>query len=247
MTKRETLPADAASNTEIDDFLAKVAAAPATRPEAGTRGRLIFALDATASREPTWDRACHLQGEMFEATAGLGGLAVKLVFFRGFGECKTSPWLESSAELLRLMAKVFCLAGQTQIGKVLGLALTEAEKARVGAVVYVGDAMEENIDQICKLAGDLGLRGVPVFMFHEGGDGPTRTAFEQVARLSGGACCKFSAGSAKQLKDLLGAVAVYAAGGRAALEDFGRNRGDHVRLLLGQLAGGGGGGDGRER
>ncbi len=73
------------NRTEIDAFLAKVAATPA--PAAGGRGRLIFALDATMSREPTWDTACHIQAEMFEATRAIGGLDVQLVFFRGFGEC----------------------------------------------------------------------------------------------------------------------------------------------------------------
>ena len=70
------------------------------QPEAGAagasgggRGRLIFALDATASREPTWDRACRIQGEMFEATAALGGLEIQLVFYRGFSECKASRWM----------------------------------------------------------------------------------------------------------------------------------------------------------
>ena len=30
-----------------------------------TSGRLLFALDATASRQPSWDRACQLQGQMW--------------------------------------------------------------------------------------------------------------------------------------------------------------------------------------
>ena len=58
------LPATAGRGSEVDAFLKRVAATPAPRPEGG-RGRLMFAMDATASREPTWDTACHLQGEMF--------------------------------------------------------------------------------------------------------------------------------------------------------------------------------------
>ena len=52
---------------------------PTVRSSAGA-GRLLFAMDATASREPSWDQACHLQAEMFGATDGLGGLEVQLVF-----------------------------------------------------------------------------------------------------------------------------------------------------------------------
>ena len=49
--------------------------------------------------------------------------------------------------------------------------------------------------------------------------------FEQIASLSGGAYCQFDSGSAKTLRDLLAAVAVYAVGGRRALENFHRRVG----------------------
>ena len=52
-------------------------------PAQSGRGRLIFALDATMSRQPTWDLAQTLQAKMFQAAAGLGGLDVQLVYFRG--------------------------------------------------------------------------------------------------------------------------------------------------------------------
>jgi len=67
---KNRLPTEARS-AEVEQFLENLRNAPPAHP--GGRGRLIFALDATASREPTWDRACRIQGEMFEATAGLGG------------------------------------------------------------------------------------------------------------------------------------------------------------------------------
>src|SRR5579864_1892099 len=91
------LPA-ARKSAEIEAFLKQVAAMPVVKP-GGARGRLIFALDATASRQPSWDNACRLQGEMFEATAALGGLDVQLVFYRGFRECKASRWLTDAAGL----------------------------------------------------------------------------------------------------------------------------------------------------
>jgi len=222
------------SRTDVDSFLKKVAAAPVVRP-AGERGRLIFAMDATASREPTWDHACHIQGEMFQETAALGGLEIQLVYYRGFGELKAGPWATSANQLLRTMTGVVCLAGHTQIGKVLRHAIAETKAKKVDALVFVGDCLEEDIDQLGQLAGELGLLGVPGFLFHEGHDEVAARAFQQIARLSGGAFCRFDAGSPKQLRDLLSAVAVYAAGGRKALADFSARHGGVAARLTHQV------------
>jgi hypothetical protein len=235
--ERDKLPMRGGSASgEVDAFLRKLAAIPAVKP-AGARGRLLFAMDATASREPTWDRACHLQAQMFEATADLGGLEVQLVYYRGFGECKASSWVSDPRELARRMTAVTCLGGQTQIVKVLRHAIAETERRRIGALVFVGDCMEEPIDRLCHEAGRLGVLGVPAFMFHEGADAVAAGAFKQVARLSKGAYCRFDSGSAQQLRDLLAAVAVYAAGGRPALEDFGRKRGGVALQIAHQVGG----------
>jgi hypothetical protein len=229
----DNLPTKATSD-QVSAFLDKVRQAPAVRP-AGGRGRLVFAMDATASREPTWDRACHLQGEMFMETETLGGLEVQLVFYRGFGECKASPWVDSSRELVRRMTAVKCLGGQTQIGKVLAHTLRQTEKKRVNALVFVGDCMEEDVDTLCHEAGKLGIKGVPAFMFQEGNDPVATRAFKQIAKLTSGAYCAFDSSSAQQLKELLGAVAVYAAGGRVALEDFSRRNGGATRQITSQI------------
>ncbi len=220
--------------TEIDKFLRKVAQMPAG-PRAEGRGRLLFAMDATASREPTWDRACHIQAEMFRAADGLGGLEVQLVFYRGFGECQSTSWLTSSEELLRRMTGVVCLGGLTQIRKVLNQAIRETRKRRVNALVFVGDCMEEDVDKLCHLAGQLGVLGVPAFMFHEGEDPVARRCFQQIAQLTNGACCSFDRTSPQQLRDLLRAVAVFAAGGRKALMDFSKRKGGVVRQLTHQV------------
>src|SRR5271157_5619433 len=137
------LPTEARS-AEVEEFLQKLKQAPAARPGSGC-GRLIFALDATASREPTWDRACHIQGEMFEATAALGGLEIQLVFYRGFAECKASRWMTSADELHRVMRRVHCVGGETQIERVLSHAIRATGERRVNALVFVGDAMEEKV------------------------------------------------------------------------------------------------------
>ncbi len=230
-------PPETAGRSEVDDFLAKVTAAPALKP-AGERGRMIFAMDATMSREPAWDNACQIQGEMFRETALLGGLDVQLVYYRGFGECRASKWVGDPKALLRLMTSVSCRAGHTQIERVLSHAIRETGKRKVDALVFVGDALEEDIDGLGQRAGELGILGVPVFVFHEGGKSAVRRAFEEIARLSGGAYCPFDMGSAAQLRELLRAVAVYAAGGRKALLEFGdSNDSSRVRLLTSQLRG----------
>ncbi len=233
---RGRLPDQPGARSEVDGFLRKLASMPAVRPAAGQRGRLIFALDATASRQPTWDRACQIQAEMFQETAALGGLDIQLVFYRGFREFDASPWLGSAADLLGRMTAVTCLGGKTQIAKVLRHAIAETKRRKVNAVVFVGDCMEEESDVLCHDAGQLGLLGVPLFIFHEGRERMAADTFRQMARLTNGAYCPFDASSAQQLRELLNAVAVYAAGGRSALEDFSRRTGGATRLLIGQVA-----------
>ena len=222
------------SKAAIDAFLKKVSSTPVTR-SAGERGRLIFAMDATASRERAWDRACHIQGEMFKQTAVLGGLDIQLCYYRGLGEFKASQWLSSSDELLKRMTSVSCQGGRTQIEKVLHQAIKQTKQKKVQALVFVGDCMEEDVDRLCQIAGELGMLGVPAFLFHEGAEPVAQRAFKQIARLTRGAYCSFDATSAGQLRDLLRAVAVYAAGGQAALQDFSKDRNGLVQKLTSQL------------
>ena len=201
ISKRET-------ETSVDAFLDQVNQLPQTHSE-GT-GRLIFAMDATASRAPTWDIACDLQGQMFSNTKGLGGLQIQLVYFRGFRECRASKWVSDSSQLHRLMSSVSCLAGRTQIARVLKHALSEVRGgSEVNALVYVGDCMEEPLDELGDLAGRLKLSGVPVFVFQEGNDPVAYQAFSQVAALSGGAHSSLDRSSAHQLGLLLNACLLY--------------------------------------
>lgn len=232
-SKRRSEPARRGAD-DVSAFLEKLARTPNVGPAEG-RGRLIFAMDATASRERSWDRACHIQGEMFKATDGLGGLEVQLVFYRGFGECKASPWVSKADDLVRRMAAVRCHGGRTQIGKVMHHAARETARRRVNALVFVGDCMEEEIDELCHRAGELGMLGVPMFLFQEGQDPVAEGAFHQFARLTNGAYCRFDSASASQLRDLLGAVAAYAAGGRRALENYGKRAGGDVLRLTAQV------------
>jgi hypothetical protein len=177
------------------------------------RARLVFALDATMSRQPTWDLACRVQGEMFAATSEAGGLSVQLVYFRGFGECRASRWVADPRALTDLMTKISCRGGQTQIGRILRHVRTETGQTPLRVLVYVGDAMEEPIDDLCAVAGELGLLGVRAFMFHEGHDSDAAQAFQEIARLTGGAYVRFDAGAPQALSELLRAAATYATSG----------------------------------
>lgn len=234
MSKKSGNISKTATNAEIDAFIKKVAMTPASAPS-GERGRLIFALDATASREPTWDRACQIQGHMFEEAGSVGSLEIQMAYYRGFGEFRATDWLTDSNQLVRQMTRVFCLGGQTQIAKVLRHAIAEANTRKVNALVFVGDCMEESVDELCQLAGELGILGVPAFIFQEGDEPIASRAFKQIARLTGGAHCSFDSSSADQLRDLLSAVAVFAAGGRKALENFSKRAGRDVLLIAQQV------------
>ena len=214
---------------DIADFVAKARAMSPHAPQA--RGRLIFALDATMSRQPTWDMACALQADMFREAATIGTLDIRLVYYRGLNECRASAWVSDTAHLARLMSGIACRGGNTQIGRVLSDARAEAVVSGVRAVVFVGDAMEEPIDDLCARAGELGLLKVPAFMFQEGDDSSAERAFKEIARLTGGAWCRFDPGAAAQLRELLRAAAAYAAGGREALLRLARTTGGAAGLL----------------
>jgi len=225
-------PAPYSSRAEIDAFIETARDIAALRG-AGGKGRLIFALDATISRQPTWEMASVIQADMFREAAAIGGLDIQLLYYRGFGECRASNWVSDGDTLAALMRRIDCREGLTQIGKALSHARQETSKSKVSAVVFVGDAVEESPDELCGNAGELGLCGVPVFVFQEGDDASAAGVFRKIAALSNGAYCRFSPGSAKELADLLRAVAAYAAGGLAALEAAEPTSG--TRKLLEQL------------
>jgi len=230
----EQRPAVTSSRADIDAFLAQVKGLGPT-PTTGQRGRLIFALDATMSRQPTWDTACRLQADMFAEAAAIGGLDVQLVYFRGLSECRASGWVSDARRLAALMEKIDCRGGNTQIDRVLAHTRRETEKLKVQALVYVGDAMEESVDELCAKAGELGLLGVPAFLFQEGDDTLAEQAYREIARLSRGAYCRFNPGAAHELGELLRAVAAYAAGGLKALDDLRRRNSSGAIKLIEQL------------
>lgn len=212
-----TVPA----HTHLEEFFSRVDP---------VRAKIIFAVDATASRQPTWDTAAELQAKMFETVAGLGALDIQLLYYRGFGECTASRWLNNVASLKAAMSRIMCSAGHTQIGKVLSHARRENAREKINALILISDACEELPADLYAEARELG--DVPVFMFQEGADERVAQIYREVASITGGASCKFDAGAAQRLADLLKAVAAFATGGLKALA---AQKTDAATLLLTQM------------
>jgi hypothetical protein len=229
----DRFPGKPSDSQAIEQFLGNASKLPQrSTSKAFTKGRLLFALDATASRQPSWDRACHLQGKMFTATDKLGGLQLQLCYYRGINEFHYSPWIQDSQSLLKTMSAVHCLGGYTQLGRVLNHALTEHRDQSLQAVIIIADAVEEKVDDLCAKAGKLGMLGLPLFMFQEGNDPTVRQCFQQMASLSKGAYATFDDQSATHLAELLAAVATFASGGQDALSRLSTGAARHLLQQL---------------
>jgi hypothetical protein len=213
-----------------------------------SRGRLIFALDATASREPTWDLASQLQATMFEEAAKVGSLDVQLIYYRGENDVRHTSWLADAHELVSRMSTIRCMAGATKIAQILRHIRREHEREKVSAAVFIGDACEEPPHELYAVAAGL---GAPLFIFQEGGADAlalyldqrgeivyghepqtVEQIFRELARLTNGAYARFDGGAAGKLRELLQAVAAFAVGGVEALAN---QHTDSARKLLGQM------------
>jgi hypothetical protein len=188
-----------AMSNAVDEFVATAKAGTAPRLAGATSlrrssGRLIFSLDATASRQATWDMAAGVTYEMFRET---GGLDVQLCYFRGLDEFRAFECVSDPNRLVKFMGTIRCASGLTQINKVLDHARAENARLRVGALVFVGDALEGGYDRVEALREAARSLGAPAFMFHEGDDPNVKTAFEDIASISGGAYARFEPGAAK--------------------------------------------------
>ena len=194
-----------------------------------SRGRIIMGLDATASREPTWDAAAHLTTQMFSTVTAIGGLDAQLVYYRGDNECVASPWLSNAGALSASMQRVMCMAGHTQIQRVLRHIRKENAREKVNAAIIVSDACEEDPPALYAEPREL---NVPLFMFQEGNDVRVERIYTELARITGGAIAKFDSSAAQRLADLLKAVAAFASGGVKALAN---QNTEAARLLLTQV------------
>jgi len=222
----------------IDAALARIG-----KPEvSGTTelvGRLIFALDLTSSREASLRKARGAISAMFETIKVIGAVvALRMAYFRG-NECRVTDWTHNPDVLNRAMEKLSTKAGYTQIAKVLRLAL--AEKERLQGIVLVGDACEEDAEELSELAAALGKRKVPLFVFHDH-DGRDLEAvkaagpvFRYMAEASHGAYCPFGAGSAEALRELLSAIAAFSAAGTEGVKRMGPPVTPEAQQLQGRL------------
>jgi len=196
------------------------------------RGRLAFVIDATASREPTWDTASQLQAEMFSETAKLGGLEMVVIYFRGMDEVGASNSTSDARELHHFMGRIRCEGGYTKYARAFERVRQEHQRTPFTAVIAIGDMLEEEPRTLYDAVAGL---GVPLFAFQEGHDFRLpetlrlREAFQELARLTTGAYYAFDTNSVGQLRKLLQAVARYAVGDLTALADL------RTGKLLGQM------------
>lgn len=184
-------------------------------------GRLIVALDLTGSRAESLKQAQKATAAMFTAIKAIGAVAVKLIYYRGASECKATAWQDDPAVVSRVMLGLPCVTGNTQIARVLKLAL--AEKENVSGVVFIADHSEDSADELLALAKELGKQSMPLFVFHEivDHDGyalQARPVFERMAKLSGGVYAEFKPDSGSILRELLSTVAAFSMAGHEGLK-----------------------------
>lgn len=201
-----------------------------------SRPRLLFTMDATASREPSWNVAKEITGAMFEAVPG--ALDVALAYHGGGRLQEITPFSASAKAFLDKLHMVQCRAGCTALNKILNAAI---DIPRLKALIYVGDCFEESTIEAVELAQQLKLKGVRCFMFHDTSSGnqgydvkTARTIFEQIAQITGGALLPFDENSPGMVKALLEAIAIFASLGIKALEQKTKYL-PAARLLLDQM------------
>jgi hypothetical protein len=215
----KSLPAQ--PSKRVTDFLEKV--------RSSQRGRIAFVIDATGSRERTWDASAQLQADMFTEAGQLGGLEMQVICFRDLDKVEASNWTIDARELQHWMRRIRCETGPTKYVRALARVRQEHQQTPINAVIVIGDMLEEEPQALFDAVGGL---GVPCFCFQEGDDLALREAFQAVAHLTKGAYCAFNTNAIAQLRELLRAVAAFAVGGLTALAD---QRTDSARKLLGQL------------
>lgn len=190
---------------------------------AGVRGkaRLIFALDLTASRKASLKKARLATAAMFDTVKAVGEVSVKLVYYRGWQECRATGWHNDPGVLSGCMQRLSCKTGGTQIARVLRFVL--AEKEAVSGVVLIVDECEDDAEELAGLAAMLGDKRIPLFVFHECAVGdssahPAKPVFERLAAASHGVYSEFDPESALALRELLASVAAFSVAGGNGVE-----------------------------
>ena len=188
--------------------LAQASAAPARLP------RLVFALDATASRERAWAAARQVTDSLFGAAPG--GIEVALAVHGGGRMTAFGGFHRDVGALRDEAAGISCEPGPTRM---LDIVRESLRRPGVRAMVYIGDCFEEDESAALALAGSLRLRGTKLVVLQDESSGTTSAlrVFRAMAGRTGGIVLPFDAGSLDPLRDALGAVASYVAGGRDML------------------------------
>ena len=194
---------------------------------------MILAIDATASRQLSWQRARAWHADLFHSAEREAGLQVQLCYYRGLNEFYASPWQIEPDILRREMDSVSCIGGHTQIARLLRHALKQSRDYQVSALVFIGDAMEESSTELCDLAGQCRIHGLPLLLFQEGYDPVVKHCFAEMARLSGGAHLRFNQHSARRMRELLQAAAAFARGGIAELKTLDHEAASELLMQLG--------------
>jgi hypothetical protein len=178
---------------------------------------LVFAVDATASREPAWAAARQVTDALVKALPGALDVALAV---HGGSRVHTFTAFTSDANTLRdRAAGVACQAGVTRLLPILSASL---KQPGVRVVIYVGDVFEESVIQGRRLADAMGAQGTRLIVLHDTADPAARRdadVFWDFAKRTGGCVLPFDASASGRLRDLLSAVAVYAVGGEKLLRE----------------------------
>jgi hypothetical protein len=201
-------------------------------------GRLLFGVDLTSSRQPSFNQAQRAMTAMFETIKTIGAIAVKLIYFRGMNECRESKWYDDPRILIESMRRLSCDAGITQIARLLSLALSE--EGQVSGLVFVGDHCEDGADAVLTLAEKLGQRSMPIFVFHECADDDhasllAKPIFKGMAEVSGGVYVEFKLNSSDVLRELLIGMGAFVTGGCEGLSQIPRPQTQEARQLQSRL------------
>lgn len=210
---------------------AKPLATPAGRAvgaPAERRPRLVFGVDATASREPTWTSAKQITDRMFDAIPGALDVALAV---HGGSQLHTFTEFSADPQAFRAQAaRVRCEAGQTQICELLHRAI---EAGGVRVVSYIGDAFEEMPEEAFALADRCKLRGIKVVILADQAGEHALQVFREIAERTGGAVLDFRSGELDLMGEVLEGVAALALGGRKLLASSAK---PGAKLLLQHLA-----------
>jgi hypothetical protein len=187
--------------------------------ETGTaaRPRLVFAVDATASREPAWEAARQVTDALVKALPG--ALDVALAVHGGSRVHTFTGFTADAAALRDRAAGVTCQAGLTRLLPILSASLKQSS---VRVIVYIGDVFEESLTHGRRLADSLGAQGTKLIVLHDTADASARRdaeVFWDLAKRTGGCVLPFDAGAPGRLRNILSAVAVYAVGGEKLLRE----------------------------